>query len=72
MEQPQVYSTLSPREYDEAASRYYSQGVDGMCIVNNFLGWRTLRGLAEPAAITTRLADGTVYGQERGQKLTRR
>jgi hypothetical protein len=67
--QPHVNSALDPIEYDRGFLKRYQQGVDGVCLHNNFLGGRSTGRLGHLDEMAQRARSGEVWGQEVGPTL---
>ena len=68
-EAPHLNNTLDPTEWDAAALAFYRQGADGICIVNNFMGWRSTGRLGHVEELAGRVAAGQVWGQQVGPAI---
>ncbi len=66
---PHLNTILDPLEYDEIALKGLREGAEGICIVNNFLGWRSTGRLGHTDEMQERLRTGQVWGQEVGPSI---
>lgn len=68
-EQPHVNSSLDPTEYDRGFLARYREGVDGVCLHNNFMGGRYTGRLGHVDEMAARTRTGQVWGQSAGTPL---
>jgi hypothetical protein len=61
--QPHLNNALDPTEYDEGFLKHYRLGVDGVCVINNFMGMRSTGRLGHVEEMWRRSASGEVWGQ---------
>lgn len=59
-------SSLDPSEYQRFASRRLAEGGDGLCIVNQFMGWRCLNRLGHAGEMAAWDAAGEVWNRRTG------
>ncbi len=64
--EPHLNSSLDPAEYDKGFLDRYRIGVDGVCVVNNFVGWRTMGRMGHVEEMAQRAKTGKIWGQEIG------
>jgi hypothetical protein len=68
-EAPHLNNTLDPTEWDQAALDYFQRGIDGICVVNNFMGWRSTGRLGHVQELADRIRTGCVWGQQVGPPI---
>jgi len=62
---------VDPTDYYRGfAIRYAQQGVDGVCLTNNFMGWRTVGRMGHIEEVKQLAVTGAIWGQEPGPKMT--
>ena len=66
---PHINNTLNPTEWEAAALAAYRQGADGVCIVNNFGGWRSTGRLGHVDEMSDRIAHKQIWGQQVGPAI---
>lgn len=67
---PPLNSSLDPTEYDELIVSRRRFDADGLCIPNNFMGWRCIRRLGHWDEAAERLERGERWGQRFGPRIT--
>lgn len=60
---------VDPTDYDRGFAVRYGQGVEGVCLTNNFMGWRTVGRMGHVEEVKERARSGAVWGQEPGPRL---
>jgi hypothetical protein len=69
LESPPMPNSLDPLEWQKIAFDRYKEGVDGICIVNNFSGWKSTGRLGHVKELSARIAARAVWGQEIGPRI---
>lgn len=67
---PPLNSSLDPTEYDELIVSRRRYEADGLCIPNNFMGWRCIRRLGHWDEARERMERGERWGQRIGERIT--
>jgi hypothetical protein len=67
--QPHVNSSLDPTEYDRGFLKRYQEGVDGVCLHNNFLGGRFTGRLGHLDEMAERARTGEIWAQVVGPAM---
>ena len=61
---------VDPTDYDRGFANSYQLGVDGVCLTNNYMGWRTIGRMGHREEVAERAGTGEIWGQEPGPAIS--